>query len=260
MLTGMWPPTNEMLRRFSTDPKKNPDGWCGGNWRSKGYDLHAFFPEFPDYPAGGLEGVGDFRINYRSVSEDFWRITGQLRPAAIITFSAAAGRYPRWILERVARNLDAWRLFAHCDSQPSPCPPDPDYPPNVPRQSTLPLDAIVESVCSARIYDDAAGYEPPAARVQDDAGSFVSEFIGYHGVWYQALHGAEESPHRCVAAGHVHVGTPAQPYAGRKCPIGPASAGYRDSLRRARRAAAITIECVIDHVAAVLEAEQHSGG
>ena len=249
MVTGMWPPTNDMLRRFSTDTSKNAEGWIGGNWRDKGYDVHAFFPEFPDYPGGGLDGCGDFRIDYRSVSADFWRVAEALKPRAIVTFSAAAGRYPRWILERVARNLDSWRLFAHCDAEPEPCPPDPEYPANAARRSTLPLAAIVDAVCAARIYDDVAGFEPPAAIVQDDAGRFVSEFIGYHGLWYQALNADPNSPDRCVAAGHVHVGTPSVPIGERRCPIGPGEEAYADSLERAVRATEITLECVIDHVA-----------
>ena len=29
MVTGYWPPTNEMVRHFSQDPDLNPDGWQG---------------------------------------------------------------------------------------------------------------------------------------------------------------------------------------------------------------------------------------
>src|SRR6188474_964335 len=32
LLTGYWPPTNEMIRHFSTDPVQNPGGWMGSNW------------------------------------------------------------------------------------------------------------------------------------------------------------------------------------------------------------------------------------
>ena len=44
MITGYWPPTNEMLRRFSPDPVQNPDGWIGGNWEGRGFNVYAFFP------------------------------------------------------------------------------------------------------------------------------------------------------------------------------------------------------------------------
>ena len=47
VLMGYWPPTNEMLRPWSTNATQNPDGWIGKNWGDHGYDVHAFFPEFP---------------------------------------------------------------------------------------------------------------------------------------------------------------------------------------------------------------------
>ena len=47
MITGYWPPTNEMVRHFSNNPVQNPGGWVGGNWEGRGYDIYAFFPEFP---------------------------------------------------------------------------------------------------------------------------------------------------------------------------------------------------------------------
>ena len=39
LLTGYWPPTNHMLRQFSTDPEQNPGGWRGRNWRGHGFDI-----------------------------------------------------------------------------------------------------------------------------------------------------------------------------------------------------------------------------
>ena len=248
MLTGMWPPTNEMLRQFSCDRAKNPEGWKGENWKGKGFDVHAFFPEFPDYPEGGLDGQGDFRIDYRTVSADFWRIAAALKPRAIITFSAAAGRYPGWILERLARNLSEWKLFAHVAEQPSPCPPDASFPADQARESTLPIERIVEAINRAGVYADVAESDPMPARVQDDAGSFVSEFIAYHGVWYQADNCGSDAEHPCLAAGHIHVGTPAMPYGERRCPVGPQSEAYRDTLERAIRATELTLETVIDHI------------
>ncbi len=47
VLTGYWPPTNEMLRPWSTNPAQNEGGWVGANWGGHGYDVYAFFPEFP---------------------------------------------------------------------------------------------------------------------------------------------------------------------------------------------------------------------
>src|SRR5262245_41383211 len=47
MITGYWPPTNEMIREFSNNPTQNPGGWIGGNWEGRGYNVYAYFPEFP---------------------------------------------------------------------------------------------------------------------------------------------------------------------------------------------------------------------
>ena len=47
VLMGYWPPTNEMLRPWSTDPTQNPDGWIGADFGGYGYDVYSFFPEFP---------------------------------------------------------------------------------------------------------------------------------------------------------------------------------------------------------------------
>ena len=47
LITGYWPPTNEMVRHFSTDPVQNPLGWMGDNWEGRGYNIYSFFPEFP---------------------------------------------------------------------------------------------------------------------------------------------------------------------------------------------------------------------
>ena len=42
--------------------------------------------------------------------------------------------------------------------------------------------------------------------INANGGGFLSEFIAYHGVWYQALHADPADPAWCVAGGHVHVG------------------------------------------------------
>ena len=35
-------------------------------------------------------------------------------------------------------------------------------------------------------------------------GQFVSEFMGYHGVWYKGTHSFDDDA--CIIAGHIHVG------------------------------------------------------
>lgn len=46
LLVGYWPPSGEMLRPWSTNPKQNPKGWVGDNWEKRGYDVHSFFAEY----------------------------------------------------------------------------------------------------------------------------------------------------------------------------------------------------------------------
>ena len=78
LLTGYWPPTNEMLRKFSTNPDQNPGGWQGQNWEGRGYDVYAFFPEFPGGTGSNPKGNGDFEIDYQDVGSWHRR---QLLPA-----------------------------------------------------------------------------------------------------------------------------------------------------------------------------------
>ncbi len=198
MLTGYWPQTNNMLRRFSTHPEQNPDGWIGENWEDRGYNIHAFFPEFPD---GIGQGVGDFEVDYQDTSEDFWRIADELNPVAIITFGR--GNPDRsWEIEWRTRNLDSWINDYEAPRQPTPSPPDSSVPVDYIRYSTLPMESIADAVNDAYedieldAYVDYTGF----------AGAFVCEYIGYHASWYQDLHGDPDDPYWNVAAGHIHVG------------------------------------------------------
>lgn len=195
MLTGYWPPTNNMLRPFSQNPAQNPEGWTGENWEDRGYDIYSFFPEFPD---GVGKGVGDFEVDYQDTSEDFWRIVEEVRPVAIITFSR--GNFDRsWEVERRQRNLSQWIDDYEAPFQPTPSPPDASVPAGHIRESTLPMQAIVDAVneqTTLNAYIDEVGF----------GGGFLSEFIAYHGVWYQSLHADPSDPYWVAAAGHIHVG------------------------------------------------------
>ena len=197
LLTGYWPPTNNMIRRFSTDPVQNPDGWIGSNWEGRGYDVHAFFPEFPH---GLGQGVGDLEVDYQDTSNDFWPIADSIQPIAVITFSRGSISQD-WELEWNNRNLLQWIDDYTAPFQPTPAPPDGSYPTNGVRNSTLPVHTIVDAVDVASIPGLSAWID-----INANGGGFLSEFIAYHGVWYQALHADPADPAWCVAGGHVHVG------------------------------------------------------
>ena len=197
LLTGYWPPTNNMIRKFSTNPEQNPNGWKGENWDDSGYDVHSYFPEFPN---GVGQGEGDLEVDSQDPSEDFWRIVEEVRPVAIITFSRGFNDNS-WEIEKLQRNLDTWIDDYEAPFQPTVSPPEQDQPAGFVRESSLPMGMI------RRAVDD----EPDLnvdARIDRTGfgGGFLSEYIAYHGVWYQSLHADPSDDYYTVAAGHIHVG------------------------------------------------------
>lgn len=200
MLTGYWPQTNEMIRRFSNNSVQNPAGWIGRDWEGRGYDVYSFFPEFPK---GLGRGVGDLEVDYQDTSEDFWRLTDEIDPLAIITFSRGSRSIqPRWEIEWRQRNLSTWIDDFEAPFQPTPSPPDASVPAGTIRFSSLPMEDIRDNINAAGIgvdaFIDQRGF----------GGRFVSEFIAYHGTWYHDLHADPTDPAWNIAAGHVHVSFP----------------------------------------------------
>ena len=198
LITGYWPPTNEMIRDFSQDLNLNPDGWIGDNWENKGYDIVSYFPEFEPSDCNNCgQGFGDLQVDYQNTSEDFWPIVEIHNPIAIITFSRGFIDYS-WELEYNYYNRLNWISDYHPPYLPTPNPPD-EYVENYfIRHSSLPMEEIMNNINNANIgldsYIDWNG----------DPGRFVSEFMGYHGVWYKDTN--QFGSDGCVTAGHVHVG------------------------------------------------------
>ena len=196
MLTGYWPPTNEMVRRFSISKKQNPSGWVGSNWENRGYDIYSFFPEFPTgtWP----KGVGDFEVDYQDTTSDFARITPALAPRAIVTCSRG-GSSRNWEVEMVQRNFSRWVADSLAPRFPTPSPPDSSIPADHYRRGTLPARAIVSALNAARVN------VRPNIDWRFTGGSYLSGFIAYHGMWWQALNYDPSSPTWCAAAAHIHV-------------------------------------------------------
>ncbi|MBU0637926.1 MAG: hypothetical protein KKB50_03610 [Planctomycetes bacterium] len=220
MITGYWPPTNEMVRPFSDNPEQNPGGWIGGDWEGLGYDIYSFFPEFPS--GSWPKGVGDFEVDYQDTSADFWRIVAEVEPVAIITFSRGSINRD-WEIEKKQRNLAEWVDDYEAPYQPTPAPPDDSVPADYERISSLPMWRIRDWVNDANIGVEAMidynGY----------GGGFLSEFIAYHGCWYHDLHSDPSDPAWNVAAGHIHV-------------------SERLTLDQATAATEITLRALIDYV------------
>jgi hypothetical protein len=235
LITGYWPPTNEMIRRFSTSPTQNPSGWIGGNWENRGYNVHSYFPEFPGGVGVNPQGTGDLMVDYQDTSEDFWRIANEIKPVAIITFSRGSSG-SNWELEYRTMNRSSWIADYIAPFQPTPSPPDPSVPANTIRFSTLPMQNIVNAVNQANLGIGAfIDSNSPTL-----AGGFLSEFMGYHGSWYQSIHSSPSDPAWSVAAGHLHV-------------------GINTPLAAAQTATEITLRELITHVNTIVPAPGTAG-
>lgn len=203
LITGYWPPSNNMIRPFSQSPAQNPGGWQGGNWEGRGYNIFSYFPEFPgiSQPPYG-PGQGDFMVDYQNASADFWRVVGQLHPVAIITFSRGDNN-SSWEIESRARKLplNSWAADYIAPTRPTPDLPIAGEPDGTIRNSSLPMTQIRDAVAAAGL---------PLTSFIDTSnnfgGNFVSEFTSYHSAWYATMHNSPSDPAWCVAGGHIHVG------------------------------------------------------
>ncbi|MCK4340166.1 MAG: hypothetical protein KAY37_00395 [Phycisphaerae bacterium] len=200
MVTGYWPHTNEMIRPFSDNPVQNPAGWIGEDWEGRGYNIYSYFPEFPGGPENNPKGDGDFEVDYQDTSADFWRITEEIEPIAIIGFGLAEPDND-WEVEGGNRkySLNYWD-----PDFLSPRQPTEDLPiagePNGYRWASLPMQEIVDAVAA----------EVPSLNpyyTTNDSSKFLCNFMGYHANWYHDLHADPSDPAWNITAGFIHVGS-----------------------------------------------------
>ena len=198
MVTGYWPPTNEMVRHFSQDLELNPAGWQGENWEGLGYDVVSFFPQFEPADCNNCgQGYGDLEVDYQDFSEDFWPIIETVQPVGIITFSRGFNDMS-WELENRLVNRTNWYDDYTSPLLPTPNPPDDTVENYHVRYTSLPVTDIINAIQVAHI-----GLDPYLDNT--NAGMFLSEFAGYHGVWYKEIYD-EGVDIPCFAGGHIHVG------------------------------------------------------
>jgi hypothetical protein len=267
----MWPESNGSMVQFAENKPQPPanypsalwQGWKGKNWRNYGFDVKAYFPTFlsnnPDNdPPNSRLGVGTFRVDYSAMAADFWQVANALNPAAIIV--ATRGNNAGWKFEietfnhrNIAADTD-WRdvwgpinaggyspanphrpIIGGSPQDPSPYqnaggpvagnPPDSTRAAGTKRLSKLNYDnwRIVADVNAAM----GAGF----AFTGVNAGSFVSELIGYHANWYGDEHDALSKAQRCPIRGSLHV-----------------------SLQMAQPVAALAMEATVDSVCRKLNA------
>ena len=198
LVTGYWPPTNEMIRHFSQNQSLNSEGWQGDNWENRGYDVISFFPEFsdPDCLSCG-QGYGDLEVDYQDTSNDFWPIFNEYNPIAVITFSRGY-MDQSWELEFNAYNRTNWFNDFTAPFLPTPNPPDSEEASFYLRNSNLPMEQIVNNISNLEIGLN------PYIDFNGDPGRYVSEFMAYHGTWYRDLN--QFGNNNCISSGHIHVG------------------------------------------------------
>ena len=198
IVTGYWPPTNEMIRHFSQDNQLNPNGWQGQNWENRGYNIISFFPTFsPPNCSNCGQGNGIFEVDYQDTSEDFWPIFNDIEPIAVITFSRGYIDLS-WEIEYNAYNRTNWYNDFTAPYLPTPNPPDQDENAYFLRNSNLPMENIIDAIDNLNLGLN------PYIDINGDPGSYVSEFMAYHGTWYRDLNDFGEN--NCISAGHIHVG------------------------------------------------------
>ena len=198
MVTGYWPPTNEMVRHFSQNPELNPGGWQGENWEDLGYDIVSFFPQFEPADCNNCgQGYGDLEVDYQDFSEDYWPIVDEVEPVGIITFSRGFNDMS-WELENRVVNRTNWYDDYTAPLLPTPNPPDDTVENYHARYTSLPVSDIIDAINAAHI-----GLDPYLDNT--NAGMFLSEFAGYHGVWYKETY-EEDIEIPCFSGGHIHVG------------------------------------------------------
>src|SRR4030095_5473084 len=127
------------------------------------------------------QGSGDLEVDYQDTSADFWSIADSLDPIAILTYSRGFDNLD-WEVEMNQYNRPVWVPDYTPPLQPTPAPPDSGYPSDGLRISKHPVQEIVDAVDALSL-----GLTPFICYTRA-GGGFLSEFIAYHGVWYQALH------------------------------------------------------------------------
>ncbi len=220
LITGYWPPTNEMLRQWSPSPTQNPGHWTGENWEGRGFNLHAHFPEFPGGTTTNPKGNGDFEVDYQDTFADFNSLLSVLKPVAVISFSRANTQIG-WEMEPA---YTRFRLPGETTQVPGRTIPTytqdyagnryPTEVANVPlgdiRVSNLPMQRVVNAVdaafTSTQIDPFVAAYNPQNPNSFDFAGSFLSGYLPFLAARHRDANNDPTNPFALMMSGHIHVG------------------------------------------------------
>jgi len=179
-----------MVARFSTNPYVNPDGWQGENWENLGYDVYSFVAK--QY----YDNQGTWEWNYQKIWNEFWNISNQLHPIAIISFGQG-GKDNTWRIESKAVNWNKW--YPDKDgNQPNPNPPDDTVCPDYIRLSSLPLQEIEKEVNNQTTIN-------AEINLLGTPGLYFCGYIAYLDLWYKELYSNLHDEFLCKCAGFIHV-------------------------------------------------------
>jgi pyrrolidone-carboxylate peptidase len=185
-----------MIRRLSPNPAQNPQGWLGQNYKNSGYDVYAYFPEFPQ--GTGPTGTGDFRVDFASAFNDFMRYTAELQPVVIVSFGEGVGP---WEIE--AADVAAFQKMFESGHIPSNVGQEVFYP--IPDSLKAPIE-YRSSLPMELIRDKVNAIGGPRAWIdQKGAGDFLCAFMAYLGGWYHNEHSDPRDPSYNAMAGFIHV-------------------------------------------------------
>ena len=109
----------------------------------------------------------------------------------------------RWEIEWFCTNWEESEWIADFEEPlyPTPSPPDSTFPQNTPRYSSLPMDSIYSAVSLSGLNTY------PVIDYTYGTGNYLSEFLGYHGLWYKAeMDSLNIISSSCHVAGHIHIG------------------------------------------------------
>jgi hypothetical protein len=229
LLLGYWPPTDKgnMLAAFEERQQ-----YRRLNGQLTNYDVQAMSAAFTQIgTADGLPfyggGTGDFRVDFRYTSADFWNIVPPLEPIAIMSFSWMPPQDPEmhWRIEQNSRNRANadWQPLTinYLDNSSNPqaytilapfrggFPEDPSPYQNTPKDGNPPDSTQNADHSRTGLPESLADLIVPAveavAQVNAEfgavnaVGSYVSGFMAYHVAWYR------ENNSDCEFAGHTHV-------------------------------------------------------
>ncbi|MEM9007440.1 MAG: hypothetical protein AAGE59_28435 [Cyanobacteria bacterium P01_F01_bin.86] len=231
-ISGYWPPTNTeqpdgMLNQFKSSKRGTLGEYIIENYKDTGYRLVTIATEFPDNVEptsnwGG--GTGFWTVDYPLTSYTFWKLMKAYTPCALMTTSRNTSD-KRWVMEIGATNLprNSWTILSWnqdrppyiggSDSDPAlpnaGCnskrgnPPDATVNQNTIRYVTAEvsvLQQIIINVLNKKFTAEQLVSEKDTEVQGTGSDSYVSAFVGYHAVWYNAWSAA------CRVGWHTHVG------------------------------------------------------